>query len=66
MCSLYHHAFDISLDLETWEVKAKRWARVLFILIEDKHQSDTLLQVFLIANMFIIIFVLSYILRLND
>jgi hypothetical protein len=25
-------------DLETWEVKAKRWARVQFILIEDEHQ----------------------------
>ncbi|PWA41167.1 Apple-like protein [Artemisia annua] len=42
-CSLYHHSFDIFLDLETWEVKAKRWARVLFILIKDEHQSDTLL-----------------------
>ncbi|PWA72733.1 tRNA/rRNA methyltransferase (SpoU) family protein [Artemisia annua] len=31
-------------DLETWEVKAKRWARVLFLIIEDEHQLDTLLQ----------------------
>lgn len=37
-------------DLEMWEIKAKRWARALFLVIEDGHQLDSLLQVFFVAS----------------
>lgn len=32
-------------DLEMWELKAKRWAHTLFLVIEEEHQLDSQLQV---------------------
>ncbi|KAI3687012.1 hypothetical protein L1987_80702 [Smallanthus sonchifolius] len=37
-------------DLEMWELKATRWARTLFLIIEEEHQLDSQLQVFFIAS----------------
>ncbi|KAI7736958.1 hypothetical protein M8C21_026691 [Ambrosia artemisiifolia] len=31
-------------DLDMWELKAKRWARTLFLVIEEEHQLDSQLQ----------------------
>lgn len=31
-------------DMEMWELKAKRWARTLFLILEEEHQLDSLLQ----------------------
>ncbi|KAI3821527.1 hypothetical protein L1987_09095 [Smallanthus sonchifolius] len=31
-------------DLEMWELKATRWARTLFLIIEEEHQLDSQLQ----------------------
>ncbi|XP_071706129.1 uncharacterized protein [Rutidosis leptorrhynchoides] len=31
-------------DIETWELKAKRWAQVIFLIIEKEHQLDSVLQ----------------------
>nr|XP_043612363.1 uncharacterized protein LOC122584195 isoform X2 [Erigeron canadensis] len=31
-------------DLETWEVKAKRWAKTLFLTVEEECQFDSILQ----------------------
>ncbi|KAK1407772.1 hypothetical protein QVD17_39399 [Tagetes erecta] len=31
-------------DLEIWELKAKRWARILFLTVEGEHQLDSQLQ----------------------
>ena len=33
-------------DLEVWELKAKRWARALFLIIKEENHLDSLLQVF--------------------
>ncbi|KAK9079991.1 hypothetical protein SSX86_001666 [Deinandra increscens subsp. villosa] len=33
-------------DMEMWENKAKRWARTLFLMIEEEHQLDSQLQFF--------------------
>ncbi|KAJ9556344.1 hypothetical protein OSB04_010958 [Centaurea solstitialis] len=43
-----HSAKDIvnydDEDLEIWELKAKRWARALFLIIKEEHHLDSLLQ----------------------
>ncbi|KAL8244568.1 hypothetical protein R6Q59_010826 [Mikania micrantha] len=31
-------------DLEMWELKAKKWARALFLIIEEEHHLDSQLQ----------------------
>ncbi|XP_024987092.1 uncharacterized protein LOC112522227 isoform X1 [Cynara cardunculus var. scolymus] len=31
-------------DLEMWELKAKRWARALFLIVKEEHHLDSLLQ----------------------
>jgi len=32
-------------DMEMWELKAKRWARTLFLILEEEYQLDSLFQV---------------------
>ncbi|CAI9292192.1 unnamed protein product [Lactuca saligna] len=31
-------------DMEMWELKAKRWAHTLFLILEEEHQLDSLFQ----------------------
>lgn len=33
-------------DLEIWKLKAKRWAHILFLTVEEEYQLDYQLQVF--------------------
>lgn len=55
----HHHLEDGFItyddeDLEMWEFEAKRWTRVLFLVIKEEHHLDSTLMVcFLIFASFI-------------
>lgn len=57
-CSVHFITYDDE-DLDAWAFEAKRWARVLFLLINDEHHVEPILMVCLLI-LFIHSFKISF------